>query len=153
MADPRESIEVALLTALQAIEPPTYDVPQRPRLVTREVLDFSQTQGRRPALVLIMGERQSEAIELGDVTAQIRLPGVVRVDLDPVAAEQRATVVNQWYEAIDQALEKDFDASAFPGLDFDLRVTAHDQPAIASSLDLMQAAVHFEVNYLLDWGA
>lgn len=145
MGDPREVIESFLLTRLAAItQQAGYLIPRDPWLVTRDVLDFAQTDGQRPALILILGQATYEELELGGLTADVRLPGAVRIDHDLEPGYTRATVMNQWGAAIDASFGVDRSCG---GVAEDLVITRVEQPAIEEILEHMQGLVYFEVLY------
>jgi hypothetical protein len=107
LMSPREFIEADLLTTMQGVTIANgYAIPHDFKLITREILDFPETENRRPALILGYVESQTEPLELGGIV-QLTLNGLVSVHLDPERGVLPATLVNSYKTAIRRALVTD----------------------------------------------
>jgi hypothetical protein len=104
---PREAIENNCLEALEQITMANgYDIPVEFRLITREILDFPETENRRPAVVLAFLESWTAPLDLGG-PVQTTPRGMVTVHLDPIPGVLPATAANAYKNAIRHSLVQD----------------------------------------------
>jgi hypothetical protein len=105
MADPRESIEVAMINALATISPANgYNVPKAIQLVTRDQIEISKvSDAYRPALVVLTELDESTLVMLGGVMEQV-LSVVVLVYETWNSLESPTTVLNRYTKAVGDCL-------------------------------------------------
>lgn len=104
MANQREQIEANVETTLNAMTIANgYSLAKDLRLVTRETLDYDETQGRRPAAILQFTEMPSEVIELAG-TVESTLSGRIVFYFDLDTGILPATMANQYTAAARKAL-------------------------------------------------
>src|SRR5262245_24329437 len=68
MSHPREALEANVLTTLQGMTVAAgYDLPKDLRLVTRQILDYDETAGQRPACIIQFPDLRTELNGLGGI--------------------------------------------------------------------------------------
>jgi hypothetical protein len=145
MSFDRESIEAHVETTLQGMTIAAgYTLPTDLRLVTRELLDYDETDGSRPAAIIQFTGARSELVGLGGI-GQSTLMGriVFYFDLE-TGSTLAATWANQYTRAARDALLVDRSRGANPQV---LTTTIPEEPTalLWKTAQALEATLLFEV--------
>ena len=146
--NPREAIETNVETTLQAMTIGAgYNVPKNLGLVTRQILDYEETNGHRPAAILQFPSMRTELIGLGSV-GQSTLQGrvIFYFDLD-TGSLLPATYANRYVEATRAALLADGSRGANPYV-LTTRITEEPTALLWKVGQAFEATLDFEVVFL-----
>jgi hypothetical protein len=108
MSEAREAIEANILTTLQGMTIAAgFSLPKDLGLVTREILDYDDTSGKRPAAVIQFPDMRSELIGIGGIyDSQLEGRVIFYFDVDLNGALP-ATYANAYIHAAREILQRD----------------------------------------------
>lgn len=146
----REPIEHNVLTVLQAMTIAAgYELPRDLRLVTRQIMDYDETNGQRPAAIIQFTEMPSELVGIGGIS-QATLSGRIVFYFDPdTGSDLPATWANRYVRGAIDALEADRSRGANPYV-LTTRVVNQPTALIWKLGQACEATLFFEVLLMYD---
>ena len=152
MSFDREPVEANIEATLQGMTIAAgYNLPKDLGLVTREPLDYDETNGRRPAAILQITSTTGELVGLGGI-AQTTIMGriVYYFDVNTNGA-YTVTWVNRYLKATRDALLVDRSRGGNPGV---INTTITDEPTalLWKTGQAIEATLTFEVLVMHDGG-